>query len=51
MGFPFDRPHGNEVNTLDKFLLPNMKVQDVIIKFTNKAVLKEKDSNPTQVPN
>ncbi|GLV34926.1 Prophenoloxidase 2 [Carabus blaptoides fortunei] len=38
MGFPFDRMPPQGVDTLQQYLLPNMRVQDVTIKFTAKTV-------------
>jgi len=38
MGYPFDRMPRDGVNTLKDFLTPNMLVQDVSIKFTNRTV-------------
>ncbi|CAH1101426.1 unnamed protein product [Psylliodes chrysocephalus] len=37
MGFPFDRQPRTGVDTLRQFLTPNMRVQDVVIKFSNKT--------------
>lgn len=38
MGYPFDRMPRNGVDTLQQFLTSNMRVQDVIIKFTDRTV-------------
>lgn len=38
MGYPFDRMPPQGVDTLQQYLLPNMRVQDVTIKFTEKTV-------------
>uniref|UniRef100_A0A481MQJ5 Phenoloxidase n=1 Tax=Nipponaphis monzeni TaxID=196483 RepID=A0A481MQJ5_9HEMI len=38
MGYPFDRPARDGVNTLQQFLTPNMGAQDVRIRFTNRTV-------------
>ncbi|CAG9854814.1 unnamed protein product [Phyllotreta striolata] len=38
MGFPFDRQPRTGVETLQQFLTPNMRVQDVIIQFNNRIV-------------
>lgn len=38
MGYPFDRPSRDGVVTLQQFLTPNMVVQDVKIRFTNRTV-------------
>ncbi|CAH1163694.1 unnamed protein product [Phaedon cochleariae] len=37
MGYPFDRQPRDGVDTLQQFLTPNMRVQDVVIKFTNRV--------------
>ncbi|CAH1106364.1 unnamed protein product [Psylliodes chrysocephalus] len=37
MGYPFDRQPRTGVDTLRQFLTPNMRVQDVVIKFSNKT--------------
>ncbi|XP_030746161.1 phenoloxidase 1-like [Sitophilus oryzae] len=37
MGYPFDRMPRNGVDTLQQFLTPNMRVQDVTVKFENKT--------------
>ncbi|XP_023012800.2 phenoloxidase 1 [Leptinotarsa decemlineata] len=37
MGYPFDRQPRNGVDTLQQFLTPNMRVQDVVVKFTNRV--------------
>ncbi|CAH1106365.1 unnamed protein product [Psylliodes chrysocephalus] len=37
MGYPFDRQARTGVDTLRQFLTPNMRVQDVVIKFSNKT--------------
>lgn len=38
MGYPFDRQPRNGVDTLQQFLTPNMAVQDVSIRFTDRIV-------------
>ncbi|XP_045478278.1 phenoloxidase 1-like isoform X2 [Harmonia axyridis] len=38
MGYPFDREPRAGVNTLQQFLTPNMRVQDVSIKFSNRTL-------------
>lgn len=40
MGYPFDRPPRENVATLQQFLTPNMVVQDVKIRFSNRLVQK-----------
>ncbi|XP_074031041.1 phenoloxidase 1 isoform X2 [Leptinotarsa decemlineata] len=37
MGYPFDRQPRNGVDTLQQFLTPNMRVQDVSIRFSNRT--------------
>ncbi|KAG5886327.1 hypothetical protein JTB14_034790 [Gonioctena quinquepunctata] len=37
MGYPFDRQPRDGVDSLQQFLTPNMRVQDVTIKFTNRV--------------
>ncbi|CAG9864099.1 unnamed protein product [Phyllotreta striolata] len=37
MGYPFDRQPRTGVDTLRQFLTPNMRVQDVNIRFTNRT--------------
>ncbi|XP_072391147.1 phenoloxidase 1-like [Diabrotica undecimpunctata] len=37
MGYPFDRQPRENVDTLENFLTPNMRVQQVHIKFSNKT--------------
>ncbi|CAG9765318.1 unnamed protein product [Ceutorhynchus assimilis] len=37
MGYPFDRMPRNGVGTLQQFLTPNMRVQDVSIRFENRT--------------
>ncbi|XP_050510955.1 phenoloxidase 1-like [Diabrotica virgifera virgifera] len=37
MGYPFDRQPRENVDTLQQFLTPNMRVQDVVIKFSNRT--------------
>ncbi|KAJ8948074.1 hypothetical protein NQ318_008425 [Aromia moschata] len=44
MGYPFDREPRQGVTSLQAFLTPNMRVQDVAIKFTNK-IMRRKQSN------
>ncbi|XP_056629808.1 phenoloxidase 1 [Diorhabda sublineata] len=38
MGFPFDREPRQGVDTLQQFLTPNMRFQDVVIKFSGKTL-------------
>jgi len=38
MGYPFDRTPRDGVVTLQQFLTPNMTVQDVRIRFSNRTV-------------
>jgi len=38
MGYPFDRIPRDGVVTLQQFVTPNMAVQDVRIRFTNRTV-------------
>lgn len=38
MGFPFDRLPRDGVNQLREFLTPNMAVQDVTVRFTERIV-------------
>ncbi|KAJ8926016.1 hypothetical protein NQ315_009871 [Exocentrus adspersus] len=40
MGYPFDRQPRDGVNSLQEFLTPNMRVQDVTIKFNNRVFQK-----------
>lgn len=35
MGYPFDRMPADGADTLARFLTPNMRVQDVTVKFTD----------------
>lgn len=42
MGYPFDRQPRDGVNTLQEFLTPNMAIQDVSIKFTERTVSPQK---------
>ncbi|XP_023012803.2 phenoloxidase 1 [Leptinotarsa decemlineata] len=44
MGYPFDRQPRSGVDTLQQFLTPNMRVQDVVIKFTNR-VFRPRETN------
>ncbi|KAF2892247.1 hypothetical protein ILUMI_13924, partial [Ignelater luminosus] len=37
MGYPFDRMPRDGVDTLEQFLTPNMRVQNVTINFTNRT--------------
>ena len=37
MGYPFDRAPRDGVDTLQQFLTPNMRVQDVTIRFENRT--------------
>uniref|UniRef100_A0A6P7H8I8 Phenoloxidase 1-like n=1 Tax=Diabrotica virgifera virgifera TaxID=50390 RepID=A0A6P7H8I8_DIAVI len=38
MGYPFDRQPRVGVDTLQQFLTPNMRVQDISIRFNNRSV-------------
>lgn len=38
MGFPFDRLPRANVQTTQQFLTPNMKLQDMVIRFTDRVV-------------
>lgn len=38
MGYPFDRLPRSGVDTLEEFLTPNMRVQDVTIRFHDRIV-------------
>lgn len=38
MGFPFDRLPRTNVQTTQQFLTPNMKLQDMVIRFTDRVV-------------
>ncbi|XP_044743291.1 phenoloxidase 1-like [Chrysoperla carnea] len=40
MGYPFDREPRNGVNTLREFLTPNMAIQNVNIRFTDRTVIR-----------
>ncbi|KAB0791115.1 hypothetical protein PPYR_02915 [Photinus pyralis] len=40
MGYPFDRSPRDGVSTLQQFLTPNMRVQNVTIRFTNRTLRK-----------
>ncbi|KAF5280175.1 hypothetical protein FQR65_LT15038 [Abscondita terminalis] len=42
MGYPFDRLPRDGVSTLQQFLTPNMRVQDVNIKFNNRILRRPK---------
>ena len=42
MGYPFDRLPRDCAETLEKFLTPNMKAQDVSIVFKNKTEPRKK---------
>lgn len=44
MGFPFDRVPRDGVDTLQEFLTPNMRVQDMVIQHNNR-VLRPKTRN------
>lgn len=39
MGYPFDRLPRDGVNTLTEFLVPNMIVTDVTIKYSDRTVV------------
>lgn len=43
MGFPFDRMARNGVATLEEFLTPNMRSQEVTITYTDRTVLRSQD--------
>jgi len=45
MGFPFDRMPRDGVRTLQQFLTPNMKVQDVSIKFNDRTIRRPNKNN------
>uniref|UniRef100_A0A8D8QNQ3 Phenoloxidase 2 n=1 Tax=Cacopsylla melanoneura TaxID=428564 RepID=A0A8D8QNQ3_9HEMI len=49
MGYPWDRPAPKWASTLADFLTPNMLMQEITIKYTNKTVPAEPDlsDNPT----
>nr|ALJ76679.1 pro-phenol oxidase subunit 1 [Epicauta chinensis] len=38
MGYPFDRAPRPGVDTLQQFLTPNMRVQDVVLQFNNRTI-------------
>lgn len=38
MGFPFDRVPRDGVDTLQQFLTPNMRVQDVVVQFSGRTL-------------
>jgi hypothetical protein len=38
MGFPFDRPYRQGINSLEQFLTSNMAVQDIVVKFDDPRV-------------
>lgn len=40
MGFPFDRNPPQGVDRLSQFLTPNMRVQNVLIRFNNRTVIR-----------
>lgn len=40
MGYPFDREPRNGVNTLQEFLTPNMAIQNVNIRFSDRTVIR-----------
>ncbi|KAK9503580.1 hypothetical protein O3M35_010109 [Rhynocoris fuscipes] len=44
MGFPFDRQPRAGVDTLDQFMTPNMRAQDVNINFANRTVVRSSTS-------
>lgn len=46
MGYPFDRPPRDGVVTLQQFLTPNMAVQDVRIRFSNRTVAPWQNTKP-----
>ncbi|XP_050525328.1 phenoloxidase 2-like isoform X1 [Daktulosphaira vitifoliae] len=48
MGYPFDRPGREGVVSLRQFLTPNMIVQDVIIRFSNRVVAPRAQSSDNQ---
>ncbi|KAK5638829.1 hypothetical protein RI129_013124 [Pyrocoelia pectoralis] len=41
MGYPFDRSPRDGVSTLQQFVTPNMRVQPVTIRFTNRTVQRQ----------
>ncbi|KAK5638831.1 hypothetical protein RI129_013126 [Pyrocoelia pectoralis] len=41
MGYPFDRAPRDGVSTLQQFLTPNMRVQPVTIRFTNRTLRRQ----------
>ncbi|XP_066260110.1 phenoloxidase 1 [Euwallacea similis] len=45
MGYPFDRMPRNGVDTLQQFLTPNMRVQDVSIHFENRTFKPREGTN------
>lgn len=45
MGYPFDRMPRDGVDTLQQFLTPNMRVQDVTIRFNNRTVRPKQGRN------
>lgn len=49
MGYPFDRQPRDGVDTLQQFLTPNMAVQDVTIRFTNR-IIQRRTAPPTSQP-
>ncbi|XP_050442444.1 phenoloxidase 2-like [Adelges cooleyi] len=51
MGYPFDRPPRDGVVTLQQFLTPNMTVQDVTIRFTDRVVASLQSSGAVTRPN
>ncbi|KAK9503579.1 hypothetical protein O3M35_010108 [Rhynocoris fuscipes] len=40
MGFPFDRPARSGVDTIQQFLTPNMRIQDVSIVHSNRTTIR-----------
>lgn len=48
MGYPFDRTPRDGVVTLQQFLTPNMAVQDVRIRFSNRTVAPLQNRTGTQ---
>lgn len=50
MGYPFDRMGRAGVDTLSKFLTPNMKVTEVIVTFTDKTVPRNQPPAVSVIP-
>lgn len=43
MGYPFDRPPNAQFNAIEDFLQPNMALQDITIRFTDRTVQNPKN--------